>query len=395
MAYFVVPKCEEYPEGLSQIAFSKGRITKKIPVIDTVPRLELLGLTLAAVLVPTILQAYPKVKFARKVLWSDSTCVLGQCSSLSNDKAYVHNRVIDIRNKAKGFEIRHIEGKENPADFITKPIKAQNLLKSSKWWEGPAWIKDPNVWDKENPYRLEPFVKPTKAQNKATAWISTCYGNVGTNLDELAKTTRWEFSEYNRAIMFYVGLNWLIKRIRRIPIEEGVSLSVEKHPVIRRRQVDPASVEMKTIKIVTSSEYIQGERLAIKTMQAECFAAEIELLKQGKHISKGPFTQLKHYLDQHGIIRCHVRINDQSFAEVNSPVLFPYGHPLTILYIQKMHKCYNCPGVSGTLKDVRKKIHCLKIRKQVTNIVIKCIVCQAIRARPYRYPEHPPCSHIG
>ena len=132
VAYFVVPKCEEYPEGLSQIAFSKGRITKKIPVIDTIPRLELLGLTLAAVLVPTILQAYPKLKFARKVLWSDSTCVLGQCSSLSNDKAYVHNGVIDIRNKAKGFKIRHIEGKENPADFITKPIKAQNLLKSSK-----------------------------------------------------------------------------------------------------------------------------------------------------------------------------------------------------------------------------------------------------------------------
>ena len=117
-----------------------------------------MGLTVAANLIRSIKEAYPMVEPMRKVLWCDSKVVLAQCSSLNNDLAFVHNRVIKIRHLAKGFEIRHINGKENPADLITKPIKAQKLINDNFWWQGPIWLKDPNIWDKPNQYMLDPPV---------------------------------------------------------------------------------------------------------------------------------------------------------------------------------------------------------------------------------------------
>ena len=373
VVYFVIPKSREFPYGLAQIVYAKGKITKQIPKEDTIPKLEMMGVTLAAQCIEALFKGYPDTAFDRKVLWCDNRSVLEQLSSVRNRSTFVHNRVVNIRSWAEGFEIRHIAGKENPADMITRPVRAQKLLTSERWWKGPAWLKDPALWDLPNIYVLNPEIiddEPKEHQLQVAAFFC--------NL--LAKVVKpdvaclWKnFITYEKNICFFAILNFMKLRAKKIPFEGKV-----QNP--ETGKFDP----------ITQREYAEGERLALRTMQKEYFPREIERLKLGRRICEGPFAQLKLYLDKYGIIRCHGRLKDKNFAKVNSPVLFPPRHPLTILYIQSQHKCYNCMGVTSLLNKVRRFLHCIRLRSLIVEILKNCIICQKILARPYHLPEHPP-----
>ena len=154
VAYIVTPSNGTNGDGTSQIIFAKCKLTKKIPKDESIPKLELDGLNLSTVLIGQVEKAYPHVKFARKILWSDSSNALIWCTKGSNPATYVHNRVAQISARAAGWEICHVSGKENPADWLTKPVKANKFMSESLWWEGPKWLKDPLNWDKDNPYSL-------------------------------------------------------------------------------------------------------------------------------------------------------------------------------------------------------------------------------------------------
>ena len=75
---------------------SKASITniKKVEKQDTVPKLELMGILLAANLATFCIEAMKEFKFRKKIIWSDSKVALAQCSTIkSNKTAFVHNRV--------------------------------------------------------------------------------------------------------------------------------------------------------------------------------------------------------------------------------------------------------------------------------------------------------------
>ena len=129
-------------KGTSQIIFAKCKLTKKIPNEESIPKLELDGMNLSTVLIEQVVKAYPHVKFARRILWADSTNALTWCTKGSDPTTYVHNRVAQITARAAGWEIRHVSGKENPADRLTKPVKANKFLSEPLWWEGPKWLKN-------------------------------------------------------------------------------------------------------------------------------------------------------------------------------------------------------------------------------------------------------------
>ena len=129
-------------------------------------------------------------------------------------------------------------------------------------------------------------------------------------------------------------------------------------------------------------------------MQKECFPHELNQLRKGLRPEgeKGQYAQLKLYLDNRGIIRLHGRLNEESLIKANHPILFAYGHPLTISYILYKHKCYNCSSVTYTLNQLRRDIHVPKFRKQVRNLIKMCITCRKLLNRPFKFPEHPPLN---
>ncbi|XP_036318385.1 uncharacterized protein LOC118733195 [Rhagoletis pomonella] len=106
----------------------------------SIPRLELCGARLAAVLLAKTKDAL-SFKFDRCLLWTDSVTALCWIrSSPGKLKQFVSNRVTQIQNVTSDAAWRYISTKDNPADCASRGISANNLLSNTLWWNGPAWL---------------------------------------------------------------------------------------------------------------------------------------------------------------------------------------------------------------------------------------------------------------
>ena len=171
--------------------FSKCKLTKKVPKEESIPKLELEGLNLLTVLIEQIRNAFLYVKISN-ILWCDSTNALHWCAAGSNPVTYVHNRLAKITTRAAGWEINHISGEDNPADWLTKPVKAKKLMSYSLWWEGPKWPKNPQNWDRENPYSLNGGgMEPDFTQGTMSAML----GNIAPSMAQDKLPSFWRMND--------------------------------------------------------------------------------------------------------------------------------------------------------------------------------------------------------
>ncbi|XP_033214033.1 uncharacterized protein LOC117171090 [Belonocnema kinseyi] len=60
---------------------------------------------------------------------------------LANDEA--RNRVEEIQTLTQSLEWRHVRTEHNPADFVSRGLTPKEFIASSLWFNGPAWINDP------------------------------------------------------------------------------------------------------------------------------------------------------------------------------------------------------------------------------------------------------------
>ncbi|GFW61540.1 integrase catalytic domain-containing protein [Trichonephila clavipes] len=81
---------------------------------------------------------FPSLKIA---FWSDSTTALWWIKEQGNWSVFVSYRVKEIGLVTKTHSWKHVSGNMNPADILSRRCSPNKLLKS-KWWEGPAWLKE-------------------------------------------------------------------------------------------------------------------------------------------------------------------------------------------------------------------------------------------------------------
>ncbi|XP_077508435.1 uncharacterized protein LOC144119764 [Amblyomma americanum] len=70
-------------------------------------------------------------------------------STAKNWKPFVQNRVTEIQSASNPESWRHYPGSHNPADCLTRGMKAESLCNSKIWWHGPEWLeKSASSWPK-------------------------------------------------------------------------------------------------------------------------------------------------------------------------------------------------------------------------------------------------------
>lgn len=113
----------------------------------TIPRMELLSATLLSKLMKRTKEVC-EFQNAKTFLWSDSTVVLYWIKKDPSElKQFVSNRVEQIQEDAKQALWLHVATEHNPADLISRGMKTQDIVESSKWKQGPSWLsKDTNEW---------------------------------------------------------------------------------------------------------------------------------------------------------------------------------------------------------------------------------------------------------
>ncbi|CAH2226645.1 jg21004, partial [Pararge aegeria aegeria] len=126
---------------------SKSRVAPIKPT--TIPRLELCGSLLAARLCKKVLHSltFPieKCRF-----WCDSMIVLGWLKTPSTRlKSFVRNRVHEIQDSTKGHTWNYVPSKDNPADLLSRGLKADHISNSRLWWSGPTFLaNNESEWPK-------------------------------------------------------------------------------------------------------------------------------------------------------------------------------------------------------------------------------------------------------
>ena len=127
--------------------------------------------------------------------------------------------------------------------------KAQKLLPNDLWWNGPAWVRDPNIWEKRDQYNLNPELP--ELTESYVVQIGSYYDNIAAQVPRPVRVYLWDsFKTYRANIKFFVMLNRAVKLTRKINFTGDQS--------------------------ITKTEFVEGERLAVKTMQIEHFSDIID-----------------------------------------------------------------------------------------------------------------------
>ena len=132
-------------DGLSPTVFGVAFIAAKSRVAPlkklTIPRLELQAAVLATRLGKTIREE-SRFVFEKVVYFVDSTIVLGWIrSQASSFKTFVSTRIGEIQSNSDPAEWKHIHGKENVADDVSRGIPVQGL--QQRWKSGPDFLRHP------------------------------------------------------------------------------------------------------------------------------------------------------------------------------------------------------------------------------------------------------------
>ncbi|OXA44279.1 DNA-binding protein HEXBP [Folsomia candida] len=148
-----------------QLLQAKARVAplKKM----TIPRLELLGCTIAARLHSSVVEAL-SMDGVETYFWTDSMTALSWIQRNNEWGTFVGNRVKEICSLTKVENCRHVPGVMNPADLPSRGCNPAQLLKS-RWWEGPTWLRGSSeTWPSGQAEVNEDEVLKEKKKNMTT-----------------------------------------------------------------------------------------------------------------------------------------------------------------------------------------------------------------------------------
>ncbi|XP_062716216.1 uncharacterized protein LOC134291880 [Aedes albopictus] len=116
----------------------------------TIPRLELQAAVLGSRLLNSVITMHA-LPVAKRVLWSDSNTVLAWIrSDQRRYHQYVGFRIGEILSMTDVNEWRKVPTKENVADDATKWGTGPDIRSESRWFQGPAFLKQPEEsWPSE------------------------------------------------------------------------------------------------------------------------------------------------------------------------------------------------------------------------------------------------------
>ncbi|CAB0005219.1 unnamed protein product [Nesidiocoris tenuis] len=316
----------------------------------TIPRLELLGASIAARLCQSVAQdfGFDNVK---TTFYTDASTVLAWIIRHEIWDTFVNNRVQEIRDLTEGCEWQHIPGVENPADMPSRGASAKKLVQS-QWWEGPTWLRlPPEHWPRSDVEFNENEIQLEKKKSVVSSMLCATTTDQG-----------WfyrYFSQYTKIIRL---LGWIFRF---------------KNNTLKK--------EYRNHQDLTKEEFEAAENIALRLVQEEVFEG----------ISDSKLASLLPFKDEEGVIRLRTKVSHRNdIHDFCYPAVLPStAHPFVYRLVMHIHSDNCHAGTQLVLSTLRQRFWILGGRRSVRKVVNDCKRCKRhsakrVETEPSPLPEN-------
>ena len=339
----------------------KSRIVGKDLRNKSIPVLELVALTWAIELCMELYSFFVNtlqpVKILDIIVFCDSSISLCWVKAKANKVGKVERKAVLVNNKLNKImevvkthpvRLRHLAGRQNPADAATRPVSSA-LLKKSNYHSGPSLevLKD----------EAEDILVPSPYVESFSVYC------VQTRLHPVSSVIQIE--DYSSFFYLAKVMNFVYKFIKNC-----------RRKVFQR---DQARYNHFNKPVCT---YVQGQNYLVRVAQQQSFPKVLDFF-YGKLCKCEPIvTQLNLYLDNHGIIRVKSKFRRlESDTLSRAPILLSRSCRFTRLIIEDLHKRMRCAQTFKLLASLRQEFYVPKAYSVIKNVIKNCVNCRLLHGR--------------
>ncbi|XP_062541040.1 uncharacterized protein LOC134209076 [Armigeres subalbatus] len=264
-------------------------------------------------------------------------------------KTFIANRV---STTTYGNPWKHVVGKENPADLVSRGVQVDDFLQSKLWKNGPSWLKEsPSKWMTESSETtptevdLEPRLT---TQANITSTKSNSIFSVRSTLLPLVRIVAWCFRFSSNC-----------------------------------RKAD----QRETSAFLTVWEINKAKLALVRLVQEETFPEDIKSLKKTYQVSSKSFLKLLGPFVDKEVIRVGGRLRHSlEDYSVRHPAVLPQSHVFTHMLINFYHQKIHHGGHQATLAVMRQEFWPIHGKRAVTSTLRKCQRCFRFNPKPTQQP---------
>ena len=290
-----------------------------VPDPHSVPRTELTAADVSAE-VTAMVKEELDTALSSETYWSDSTIALGYIKNETKRfRTFVANRQSRILGLTSKNDWKHVDTKNNPADYASRGLSVEEHDRVQVWLRGPEML-----WQKEDPANKPCLIMPVADDDPEVLPSISC------NAVIVAESN----SVLTQLEMF---IGW--DEIKEILATATVFLSL-----LQKERKDPN---------LTVEDLVKSENLVIRMLQDKYFSKEKECLRSGARVMKSSsIVKLDPFLDENQLLRVGGRLRRSNLQNVH-PIILPKNEPIVLKIIEHYHEEIAHLGRTSTLNEVR------------------------------------------
>ena len=336
----------------------KNRMIDRNLRTKSIPVLELLALTWATEVSMSLYRFLVKticpIKINSIIIYCDSSISLcwirskiSRTSKIERKAVLVNNKLNKIVEETKTHSVvfRHLEGKHNPADCLTRSISAA-VLNRSNYHAGPS-LRDPNgsIDEIHVPYLCSADLSVFSVQTEILQFQPVI------NIDR--------YSSFKRATQV---MNFVFKFVQ-----------------IRVYERNPDKYKHLYKGVNT---YMKAQRYLIKAAQQQAYPKVLDFFRGKVSKCEPIITQLNLFLDRNGIIRVKSKLGKlESETYTLTPILLSKSCQLTEAVIEDLHLEMKHGQIYKLLAALRKEFYVPKAYSLVKLKTKNCVMCRQLYGR--------------
>ena len=334
---------------------------------NSTPRLELTSAE-KAVEIRKFIERATNAPFDYVYLWTDSESSLKMINDLtSRFRLFFSNRLSKIHAASTVSEWRYVDSANNPADYTSRGINANETLKWEIFHFGPKFLYKP-----ESEWPITDIFRSPNLHIYATTISNVPSESHYFLIEATANVSTWHGKMRRAAFIIFSARRW----------KAAVGARTRR-----------ARANLPLVENIGRSEIEEAEKRIICELQRKHFANEIEDLKASGvntpnargNVKKQSKSLRPHnpYIDDDGLLRVGSRlINANLDCERKCPIIIPAKDKITYAMLRHNHAILQHAGPKQTLTHTRQKYWVNKGLQATKSVIAKCVPCQKRFKRP-------------